>query len=362
MSVNDIILYVMVAFMAVAALDRVFGGKLGLGQEFENGVNTLGALAMAMLGSLCFAPVLARVLEPVVVPVFAFLGADPAIFPGCILACDMGAAPISEKLAQTPEAALFGGVVIGSMLGATVVFAIPTSFGMIKAEERPHVAKGIMAGMITVPVGALVSGLVAGYPIVFIGKNLLPVIIFSLLIILGLWKAERTMVKGFIIFGKIVTAVIILAFAAAIVETITGIVVIPGMDPLSGGFEIIGTIAIILAGAYPLIYVINRVFKKPLMKMGKMLGMNDVAAAGMIACLANPIPMFGLLGKMDDRGKVINMAFCVSVSSVFGDHLGFAAGYCPEILSAVIVGKLVGGVTAVAAAMLMMRPKKQQTR
>lgn len=355
MSVNDCIIYIMVGFMAIAALDRVFGGKLGLGAEFESGINTLGALALCMLGSLCFAPVLADILAPLVAPVFTFLGADPAIFPGCILACDMGAAPLAEKLAQTPEAALFGGVIVGSSLGATVVFAIPTSFGFIKDKDRKDVARGIMAGIITVPAGSFVSGVLAGYPIGFVCRNLLPVVLFSLFIILGLWKFEKVMVKGFIIFGKIVTSIIILAFAAAIFETLTGIVIIPGMAPLNEGFEIIGSIAIVLAGAFPLIYAINRIFKKPLLKLGGLLGMNDVAAAGMIAVLANPIPMFGLLKDMDSRGRILNMAFCVSVSSVIGDHLGFTAGYCPDLLGAVIGGKLVGGITAVAAAMLMTR-------
>ena len=50
----------------------------------------MGALAMSMIGIICLAPVLADVLRPVVVPVYQFLGADPAMFVGTILANDMG--------------------------------------------------------------------------------------------------------------------------------------------------------------------------------------------------------------------------------------------------------------------------------
>ena len=61
---------------------------------------------------------------------------------------------------------------------------------------------------------------------------------------------------------------------------------------------------------------------------------------------------------MDDRGKVVNVAFAVSAAFVFGDHLGFAAGFAPEILPAMIVGKLVGGITAVAVALLLTKKKE----
>ena len=71
----------------------------------------------------------------------------------------------------------------------------------------------------------------------------------------------------------------------------------------------------------------------------------------MIASLANSIATFGLVREMDHRGKVVNIAFAVSAAFVFGDHLGFTAGFAPELLPAMIVGKLVGGVSAVAVAL-----------
>ena len=64
---------------------------------------------------------------------------------------------------------------------------------------------------------------------------------------------------------------------------------------------------------------------KPLMSIGKALGMNDVAAAGLVATLANNIAMFQILHEMDARGKILNVAFAVSAAFTFGDHLGFTA-------------------------------------
>ena len=354
---SDFIIYLMTVFAVVAALDRIFGNRLGLGQEFENGIMAFGTLALSMLGIISLAPVLASLLRPVIVPVFRLFGADPGMFPGAILACDMGGASLSMELAESREAGLFGGTVVGSMLGVTIVFTIPVALGIIASEDRKCLAQGVLAGIITIPVGSLVGGLVAGFPFLMVCQNLIPVVLFALLIALGLWKAERAMIKGFTVFGWIVTAVITVGLVSALVETLTGLVIIPGMAPLSEGFEVVGNIALILAGAFPLVYTVTKVFRKPLMKLGGLLGMNDVAAAGMVATLANSIPMFGMLKDMDKRGKVLNVAFAVSAAFVFGDHLGFTAGFAPEMLVPMIVGKLVSGITAVAVAMLLIRKK-----
>ena len=83
--------------------------------------------------------------------------------------------------------------------------------------------------------------------------------------------------------------------------------------------------------------------------------MNDAAAAGMVATLANNIPMFGLMKDMDERGKVINVAFAVSASFILGDHLGYTAGVERELIFPMIVGKFVGGVTAVFVALVFLK-------
>ena len=348
----------MVVFMVLGAIDRMIGNKFGLSKEFENGIMAIGPLALSMWGIICFAPVLADLLRPVIVPVFRLVGADPGMFPGCILACDMGGGSLAVELANNKEIGYFGGTIVGSMLGATIVFTIPMALGVVSAEDRPYMAKGILAGIITIPVGSFVGGLVAGMNVMTVLVNLIPIVIFALLIALGLWKAEKIMIKGFSVFGHIVLIIITAGLASAIIESLTGIVIIPGLAPLSDGYTTVGSIAIVLAGAFPLIYVLTKLLKKPLLKMGKLLGMNEVAAAGMVASLANSIPVFGMVKDMDPRGKVINMAFAVSAAFVFGDHLGFTAGFAPELLTAMIVAKLTAGISAVAVAMLLTKRGK----
>ena len=356
---EDIILWLMAIFMVLGALDRIFGSRFELGKQFEEGILAIGALALSMLGILALAPVLAELLKPVLVPVYGFLGADPAMFAGSILANDMGGAPLAQELSQTKEAAQFGGLIIGSMLGATIVFTIPVALGIIVPEDRPQLAKGILAGVITIPVGALVGGIVAGFDIFMVLRNLIPIALFALLITLGLWKFEKAMITGFLWFGRIILAVITVGLAAGIFEYLTGITVIRGMAPLFDGVEVVAGIGFVLAGAFVLVFVITKLFKKPLMKLGSLMGMNDIAAAGMVASLANSIPMFGMLKDMDERGKVINVAFAVSAAFVFGDHLGFTAGFDSEMLVPVIVAKLTGGISAVFLALLLTKRPKE---
>lgn len=353
MSAHEILIAVMALFALVGGLDRILGNKFGLGQEFENGILAMGSLALAMVGVICLAPVLAAVLRPVVVPVYRFLGADPAMFAGTILACDMGGGALAAELTTDPQAAGLGGVLCGSMLGATIVFTIPVAMGILSEEDRKYLAKGILAGLVTIPVGLFLGGLTAGYPVRMVLRNLVPIVLIGLLIALGLWKAENAMIRAFGVFGKIVVAVITVGLAAAIVEALTGWTLIPGMADISEGFQTVGAIAIVLAGAFPLVLLLTRALKKPLSALGKLLGINDTAAAGLIASLANSIATFGMVKDMDARGKVVNIAFAVSASFVFGDHLGFTAGFAPELLPAMIVGKLSAGITAAALALLL---------
>ena len=355
MSFHEVLIDMMAVFALLGGLDRILGGRFGLGSRFEEGILSMGSLALAMVGIVSLAPVLAGILKPVVVPVYRLLGADPAMFAGTVLACDMGGGPLARQLTADPQAADLGGVITGSMLGATVVFTIPVAMGILEERDRPAMAKGILCGMVAIPFGILAGGLMAGYAFSMVLRNLVPIVLMALLIALGLWRAEKAMVAAFTAFGKILVAVVTVGLSGAIIQALTGFAVIPGLAPISEGFETVGTIAIVLAGAFPLVYVLTRVLNKPLMALGKLLGINEPASAGLIASLANSIATFGMVKDMDDRGKVVNIAFAVPAAFVFGDHLGFTAGFAPELLPAMILGKLVGGVVAVGVALALTR-------
>lgn len=365
MDINDIIIYMMVVFMVLGAIDKIIGNKFGLGEKFEEGFNALGPLALAMVGVISLAPVLAAILKPIVVPLYGALGADPAMFATTLLANDMGGAPLALQLAIDPDAGKFAGFIVGAMMGPTIVFSIPVALGIIDKSDHKYLALGIMAGMTTIPIGAFFGGLAAGFPVIFILKNLIPIAIVAIILAIGLVVIRDILIKIFDIFSKVLVIVITIGLALAIIETLIGVKIIKfnmggeliTMGPISEGIATIGAIAIVLAGAFPLVFVFTKVAKKPLEAVGRALGMNDTGAAGLVATLANNIPMFQIMKDMNAKGKVINCAFVVSAAFTFGDHLGFTAGYAEgafrDMIFPMIVAKLVGGVTAIVVAIFI---------
>lgn len=353
MSINEIIMYIMVVFMVIGGLDKCFGGKLGLGEKFEEGIMAMGALAMSMVGIITIAPILAQVLSPIVVPVYTMLGADPSMFATTLLANDMGGFALAQQMALDEQAGLFAGAILGAMMGPTIVFSIPVALGIIEKSDHQYLATGVLCGIVTIPIGCLAGGLAAGMPLGMILSNLVPIVIFALLVIIGLWLIPDTMIKCFTVFGQGVVIVAVLGLILGALQLLVGITVIDGIAPVTEGIEIVGGIALTLSGAFCLVAFITKVFNKPLLKMGAALGMNEVAAAGMVATLANNIPMFQMMKDMDTRGKILNVAFAVSASFVLGDHLGFTAGVAKDMIFPMIVGKLVAGITAVIVAIFM---------
>lgn len=361
MSIDQIIIIIMLIFMVIGVIDKAFlKDKLGFGPEFENGIMAMGTLAMSMVGIMCLAPVLGNILSPIVGPVYKALGADPAMFAGTILAIDMGGNPLAQVMTNDPQVASFSGIILGSMMGATIVFSIPVSLGIIEKEDKPFLARGMMAGMIAIPFGCLISGLISGMSITLILANLIPVFIIAALLALGLWFIPDALLKGFNGFSIGITWIILLAFACAIIEGLSGFQIIPGMDPIVDQLGTVGIIAITLAGAYPLVYCITKYLSKPLSAIGKLIGVNEVTIGGMIAAVANNIPMFGMLKDMDKRGKILAVAFSVPASFALGDHLGYTTANAPDNIVAMIVGKLLGGVIAVFIASLFI-PKSLKT-
>lgn len=259
MGINEIIMYIMMFFMLIAAVDRIlsqFGGSArflgkfgksieGAGGQFEEGFMAMGALGLAMVGMTALAPVLAHVLGPVIIPVYEMLGANPSMFAGTLLACDMGGFFLAKELAGGDVAAwLYSGLILGSMMGPTIVFSIPVALGIIEPSDRRYLALGVLAGIVTIPIGCIAGGLVAmysgvqinGQPVEFtfalILMNMIPVLIVAVLVALGLKFIPEKMINGFQIFAKFLVALITLGLAAAVVKFLLGWELIPGLDPI----------------------------------------------------------------------------------------------------------------------------------
>ncbi|STE84599.1 putative ethanolamine transporter [Escherichia coli] len=167
--------------------------------------------------------------------------------------------------------------------GPTIVFSIPVALGIIEPSDRRYLALGVLAGIVTIPIGCIAGGLVAmysgvqinGQPVEFtfalILMNMIPVIIVAILVALGLKFIPEKMINGFQIFAKFLVALITLGLAAAVVKFLLGWELIPGLDPIfmapgdkpgevMRAIEVIGSISCVLLGAYPMVLLLTRWF------------------------------------------------------------------------------------------------------
>ena len=270
MDINHIIIYVIAAFVLLGAADRITGSRFTIGDKFEEGIMAMGTLTISTGGLLVLAPLIGEFVRPVAVPLFTKICADPAMLGGMVLGLDIGGAPLAQSLMKGNDGYVLA-LLTASMLGDTISFNIPVGMTITKKEHQKDVAKGMLIGIITIPIGI-----------------------------------------------------------------ITG-----------------GNVAIMLAGAFVLVELVTRLLKSPLQRGGARIGINEDSVSGLLIILANPIPIFKMMERMDSRGKVMATAFCVSGAFTFGDHLGFIASYAPDMILTLIAAKLAGAISAAVLAYFM---------
>jgi len=377
------ILCFMMIFTVVGAVDRMRGNKLGYGEKFEEAFHTMGPLALGMTGIIVLTPVLELLLSPILVPVFEMIGASPAMFAGIVLPMDAGAYPLAMELAGEDLAAgNFAGFIVGGTFGMIIIGQIPVALVILEKEDIPYYACGVLVAVITVPLGCFMGGLAMnltpykmdfGYMMI----NLIPLIVVALVVALGLFFKPAATMQIFNIVGKVMHVLLTFAITVSVLQFVTGIRLplfhlmvdvneATGLSPLTEALLVVGQLGLMLTGALPMVTWLSRFFNKPLEKFGKMLGINEVSSAGMVASLASFFPTLAMVKDMDVRGKVLNIAFGLCACYALSDHISYPATMCAEMIIPTFVGKMVAGISGLLLAiklypMLISRVLKKET-
>ena len=338
---------VAVIFSVLGALDKIFGNRLGLGKEFEKAFNLLGVMALSMIGMIIISPFLAKVMVPIAVFFEKILHIDASVIPASLFANDMGGAPMATEMASNQKVGLYNALVVSSMMGCTISFTIPFAFGVVDKSRQKELMCGLLCGIVTIPVGCLVSGFVCRIPFLLLIINLIPLILFSVGIAVGLALVPNLCIKIFKVFSMLISAVITIGLLLGVIRFLTGFEVIKGLATIEEGAAICLNIAIVLSGSFPFMYIISKLLAKPLKAVGKHLEINEISVIGVISTLVTSATAFGMMDKMDQKGTAINSAFAVSGAFVLGSHLAFTMAFDTNYILPVIVGKLVSGVTSV---------------
>ena len=351
---------IVLIFSAIGALDCLFGNKYGLGAEFEKAFSLFKPMVLSMVGILAVAPALAQWLRPVFDGFYNLFGLDPSIIPASILANDMGGMTIAQAICKTEAVGNFNAYVVAALMGVVISFTIPVGISMVKPEQHKDLFFGFLCGIVVVPVGGFVSGLMCGLTALQTILNLLPLMVLSAIIAAGLLLAPKLSIRIFSVFGKFMRALGIIGLVFATFTFLTDIQIHPLFAPLESSAMICVNACVTLSGMLPLMAIVTKLLCKPAQRLGDKMGVNDVAMVSFLASSVSVTTIFGSMEKMNPKGVVLNAAFSVSAAFVFGSHLAFTMAVNRDYLAPVMVGKLLCGVCAVLLAMLLYKEKTDE--
>lgn len=346
---------IMAVFSCIGALDRILGNRIGLGREFEKGLSMFGPMALSMIGMIVISPLAAELMRPGLGRLHEALGIDPSIVTSVIFANDMGGASLATEVARDAQLGRFNGLVVASMMGCTISFTVPYAMDNVKPAQRELLLTGLLCGVVTIPVGCFIGGLIMGVPVGALTIDMLPLIVFSALIAVGLMFIPKICTRIFGALGILLKALITFGLMLSILKYLTGFEPIKGLGTLEDAADICINASMVMTGAFPLVNILSRLFKKPLAALGRRIGINEVSAIGFLTTLAVSVTTFEMMERMDDRGAVMNSAFTVSAAFVLADHLAFTLAFDASWLPGVMVGKLIAGLCALVLAAVMYR-------
>lgn len=352
---NNIVLSIIAFCFLMGAIDYIEGGKLKLSKSFEDGIKTMGSLAISMIGILSLTPFLAEVLTKLLIPISKIVHLDASIFPASLIAIDMGAFNLSKQLAETSIMGSFSGVLMSSILGCTISFTLPLAIGLVKEEMMEIIFKGILFGIVTMPIGLFIGGIMLNIPINILTYNLLPVLFLSIILTVGIIFVPKILIKIFRYLGKFIVFISIMGLIIQGIYSIVGIKLLENIMPLEEVITIVGRIAIFLGGAYVMLEVVKRFLKNQLIKFSNLLQVNINSIAALIGSLASAIIVFSNFDELDERGKIICTAFSVGGAYVFGGQMGYVSNVAPSMLSLYIFVKLLCGILAVLFALMYLK-------
>lgn len=219
-----------------------------------------------------------------------------------------------------------------------------------------------MLGLVTMPAGLMVGGLLSGLSAAECIWQNLPVFVLALFLLAGLKFIPEKMIRGFCFLAEGIKVVITAGLVLAAVEYMCGFPLVKGMAPLMDAMEVAASIGIVMLGSLPAAEFLRRILAKPFTRLGGRLGMKAESMTGMLIGLVSVLPALSLYKDMDDKGKVACSAFLVSGASLLAAHMGFVVSTEPEMLGALLGGKLSGALAAAALAVWAERSRKAADR
>ena len=346
---------IVLIFSVLGAADHLLGNRFGIGDEFKRAFSLFCPMALSMLGMLVIAPAVGVWLQPVFEGFYNLFGIDPSIIPASLLANDMGGMTVAQGVCMSEQVGDFNAFVISSMMGCLISFTIPFSLGLVNKEQYGELFFGILCGITTIPVGGFVGGLICGLSPITVLIDLLPLIVLGITVGAALIFCRGICIKCFAVFGRVMQVISIVGLVLAIFTFLTKIEISPYFDSFENAAFVCANACVTLSGALPFMFILTKLLNKPLCRLGGLMGINGTSTLAFLGTLVTNATTFGVMGKMDKKGTVLNSAFAVSASFAIGGHMAFTMAYDGTYVLPMIVAKVVAGVFAVLLALLLYR-------
>ena len=276
---------------------------------------------------------------------------DPALIPSCLLAPDMGALGMAQKLAATPALAAFTGAMVAGSLGMTVGYQLPVFLAAVRKDEIGELMRGFIFG-----------GLMLGLPVRQLFFNMIPVLVLCVVLIAAFVLVPKLTMKIMIFIGNAIRIFSFLLFGVAVFGIFMPKYAVVEDALIEEMLFMVLRMVIAACGGLVLSQVALKRLQKPIQRIGAILGINEEAVVGLFLSFIQSLAMLPLFSKMDKRGKVLNAAFSVAGAYVVGGQMTLVASLIPgNWVTAYMISKVLSGGLAVALAVICMRRSKMIT-
>lgn len=347
---------IMLILCLIGLIDKILNNKLGLVAAFDKGMDSMGGIAMSMIGFYCIAITLIQNNVDVITKISADSSLDPSIVVGSILAPDMGGFSIVSGLGNSTFL-IFSGVILTATLGQTISFQLPIFLASLKKEDLNPFISGLVYGILSLPIILVAVAWYLQIPNLLI--NLLPIIILCVILVIALYVSYYKTIFVLTLFGYLIRIISILLFGMVVLQLFFDTLPFTTTALISDAMVIVLRMCIVVCGSMILSDLIIKRFSRMIFMIGQKLGVNSASVMGLLLSLGTSIAMIPLFSQMDRKGKMMNAAFSVSGAYVLGGQLGFISSVVDgNGVIIYMISKIIAGLLAIVFVLIFYREEK----
>lgn len=381
-TIANVIIWIMMICAVIGLIGYIRDPNKGVGREFSTAFSYMGIVFIPFAGMLSAMPYLTKGILFLFSGLFEKIGADVSLVGAVITGPDMGGWQLTESLSSSPENWMMG-IFLCYLTGPIISYTMPIGFSMLDKRDFKYYGLGTMAGILSIPVGVFVMTLIAHFGHILIRPeisndapstyalnfqwsqiliNMVPILVFCIILAILLKLLMDIMIKIFLILGRIVEIGVRVVLVLAIIEYFTGFFsgifgdkwlfdpVLADEEDQFRAIELTGYVVLMMAGAFPMVYLLKKYLAKAASKIGAKIGFSANGIIGIISSWAEMVIVFSFYNRIRPVDKVKVTAYGVCGAWMLASHLSITVTFQPNLVAVIMIGKILGGISAILIA------------